>query len=54
MVTNFTSKTLLVGTVIAILAAVAYFFIKGDRKYEEQHEKWLAELRTEGQKLKEK
>ena len=54
MVTNFTSKTLLVGTVIAILAAVAYFFIKGDRKYEEQHEKWLAELRTEGQKLKKK
>ncbi|WP_270529985.1 APC family permease [Limosilactobacillus vaginalis] len=52
MVTNFTSKTLLLGTVIAVLAAVAYFFIKGDRKYEEKHEKWLKELQAEGQKLK--
>lgn len=52
MVTNFISKTLLLGTVIAVLAAVAYFFIKGDRKYEEKHEKWLKELQAEGQKLK--
>ncbi len=52
MVTNFTSKTLLLGTVIAGLAAVAYFFIKGDGKYEEKHEKCLKELQAEGQKLK--
>ncbi|MBB1079518.1 APC family permease [Limosilactobacillus sp. STM2_1] len=52
MVTNFTAKTLLVGTVVAIAAAGAYFFIKTDRSYEEKHSKWLAELRLEGKKLK--
>ena len=50
MVTNFTAKTLLVGTVIAILAAAAYFFIKKDRSYEEKHVKWLDDLRLKDEK----
>ncbi|MCD7125081.1 APC family permease [Limosilactobacillus caviae] len=50
MVTNFTAKTLLVGAVIAIAAATAYFFIKSDRSYEEKHLKWLDDLRLKGEK----
>lgn len=50
MVTNFTAKTLLVGTVIAILAAAAYFFIKKDRSYEEKHVEWLDDLRLKDEK----
>ncbi|MCD7112094.1 APC family permease [Limosilactobacillus agrestis] len=50
MVTNFTAKTLFVGTVIAILAAAAYFFIKKDRSYEEKHVKWLEDLRNRDKK----
>lgn len=52
MITNFTSKTLLVGMVIAVLSAVAYFFIKGDRNYEVQHEELLKKLKAEEQKIK--
>lgn len=50
MVTNFTAKTLLVGTVIAILAAAVYFFIKKDRSYEEKHVEWLDDLRLKDEK----
>lgn len=47
MVTNFTAKTLLVGTVVAVLAAVAYFFIDKDEEAERRHESFLAALRNE-------
>ena len=45
MVTNFTAKTLLIGTVVAVLAAVAYFFIGKDEEAERRHESFLAALR---------
>lgn len=47
MVTSFTTKTLLVGTVVAVLAAVAYFFIDKDEEAERRHESFLAALRNE-------
>ena len=47
MVTNFTAKTLLVGTVVAVLAAVAYFFIDKDEEAEKRHESFLAALRNQ-------
>ncbi|HJE27394.1 MAG TPA: APC family permease, partial [Limosilactobacillus pontis] len=47
MVTNFTAKTLLVGTVVAVLAAVAYFFIDKDEEAERRHKSFLAALRNE-------
>lgn len=46
MVTNFTAKTLLIGTVVAVLAAVAYFFIDKDEEAERRHESFLAALRN--------
>jgi amino acid transporter len=46
MVTNFTKKTLLLGTVVAMLAAVAYFFIDKDEEAEARHESFLAALRN--------
>lgn len=47
MVTNFTAKTLLVGTVVTVLAAAAYFFIDKDEEAERRHESFLAALRNE-------
>ena len=47
MVTNFTKKTLLLGTIVAMLAAVAYFFINKDEEAEARHESFLAALRNE-------
>lgn len=45
MVTNFTPKTLLLGAVVAVLAAACYFFIDKDEKLEKEHENFLAKLR---------
>lgn len=45
MVTNFTAKTLLVGTIVAVLAAVGYFFIERDKEAEKRHQIFLASLR---------
>lgn len=45
MVTNFTLKTLLLGAVVAVLAAACYFFIDKDEKLEKEHENFLAKLR---------
>ena len=46
MVTNFTWKTILVGVVVGVLAAVAYFFIEKDAKVEEKHQKYLSKMRN--------
>ena len=46
MVTNFTWKTILVGVVVGVLAAVAYFFIEKDEKVEEKHQKYLSKMRN--------
>lgn len=51
MVTNFTSKTLLVGAIVAIVAAACYFFIDKDEKAEKEHENFLASLRNDKFKL---
>lgn len=45
MVTNFTPKKLLLGAVVAVLAAACYFFIDKDEKLEKEHENFLAKLR---------
>ncbi|MDE6546525.1 MAG: amino acid permease, partial [Lactobacillus sp.] len=45
MVTNFTPKTLLLGAVVAVIAAACYFFIDKDEKLEKEHEDFLAKLR---------
>ena len=45
MVTNFTPKTLLLGAVVAVLAAACYFFIDKDEKLEKEHDDFLAKLR---------
>ena len=46
MVTNFTWKTILVGVVVGVLAAVAYFFIEKDEKVEEKHQRYLSKMRN--------
>lgn len=46
MVTNFTWKIILVGVVVGVLAAVAYFFIEKDEKVEEKHQKYLSKMRN--------
>ena len=46
MVTNFTWKTILVGVVVGVLAAVAYFFIEKDEKVEEKHQKYMSKMRN--------
>lgn len=46
MITNFTVPTLLLGTVVAVIAAACYFFIKEDKVAEEKHESFLAQLRN--------
>ena len=45
MVTNFTIKTITVGVVVAVLAAVSYFFIERDEKHEAQHQAKLEMLK---------
>ena len=45
MVTNFTIKTITVGVVVAILAAVSYFFVKVDEKHEAHHREMLEKLK---------
>ena len=45
MVTNFTWKTILVGVVVGVLTAVAYFFIEKDEKAEQKHQQYLAKMR---------
>lgn len=45
MITNFTVPTLLLGTVVAVIAAACYF-IKEDKVAEEKHESFLARLRN--------
>lgn len=45
MVTNFTPKTLLLGAVVAVIAAACYFFIDKDEMLEKEHEDFLAKLR---------
>lgn len=45
MVTNFTIKTITVGVVVAVVAAVSYFFIKRDEEHEARHQEKLAKLR---------
>lgn len=45
MVTNFTIKTITVGVVVAVLAAVSYFFIKVDEKHEAHHRAMLEKLK---------
>ena len=46
MVTNFTAKTLLLGTFVALLAA-AYFFIQRDEEAEKRHAHFLASLKAQ-------
>ena len=46
MVTNFTWKIILVGVVVGVLAAVAYFFIEKDEEVEEKHQKYLSKMRN--------
>lgn len=45
MVTNFTWQTLLVGAVVAAIAACAYFFIKEDTDIEQKHKDYLNKMR---------
>ena len=45
MVTNFTIKTITVGVVVAVLAAVSYFFVKVDEKHEAHHREMLEKLK---------
>lgn len=45
MRTNFTIKTITVGVVVAVLAAVSYFFIKVDEKHEAHHRAMLEKLK---------
>ena len=45
MITNFTPKTLLLGAVVAVIAAACYFFIDKDEKLEKEHEDFLVKLR---------
>ena len=45
MITNFTTKTLLLGAVVAVIAAACYFFVDKDEKLEKEHEDFLAKLR---------
>ncbi len=45
MVTNFTPKPLLLGAVVAVIAAACYFFIDKDEMLEKEHEDFLAKLR---------
>ena len=45
MITNFTPKTLLLGAVVAVIAAACYFFIDKDEMLEKEHEDFLAKLR---------
>lgn len=45
MITNFTTKTLLLGAVVAVIAAACYFFIDKDEKLEKEHEDFLVKLR---------
>ena len=45
MRTNFTIKTITVGVVVAVLAAVSYFFIKADEKHEAHHRAMLEKLK---------
>ena len=52
MVTNFTSKTLLLGTVILVLAQWLTSLLRETGNMKKKHEKWLKELQAEGQKLK--
>lgn len=47
MVTNFTAKTLLLGTFVALLAAAAYFFIQRDEEAEKRHAYFLASLKAQ-------
>lgn len=47
MVTNFTAKTLLLGTFVALLAAAAYFFIQRDEEAEKRHAHFLASLKAQ-------
>lgn len=47
MVTNFTAKTLLLGTFVALLAAAAYFFIQRDKEAEKRHAYFLASLKAQ-------
>lgn len=46
MVTNFTWKTLLVGAVVAVLAACGYFFIKKNPQVEQKHQRYLTKMRN--------
>ncbi len=45
MVTNFTIKTITVGVVVAVLAAVSYFFIERDEKHEARHQAKLQAMK---------
>ena len=47
MVTNFNAKTLLLGAVVAVIAAGCYFFIDKDKGEEKRHEAYLASLRND-------
>ena len=47
MVTNFTAKTLLLWTFVALLAAAAYFFIQRDEEAEKRHAHFLASLKAQ-------
>lgn len=52
MVTNFTSKTLLLGLVVAVVAAAGYFFISPNKAIEKEHQEILRALREQDQKIK--
>lgn len=45
MITNFTVKTIMVGVIVAVLAAIAYIFIEKDEEKEKERQAKLAQLR---------
>ncbi|RVU73336.1 APC family permease [Lactobacillus xujianguonis] len=46
MVTNFTWKTILLGVVVGVVTAVAYFFIEKDEKEEQRRQDYLSKMRN--------
>lgn len=45
MITNFTIKTITVGTIVAVISAGSYFFIERDEKHEAHHQAILEKLK---------
>lgn len=50
MVTNFTWKTIFLGLVVGVLAAIAYFFIDKDKAVEHKHQLYLKKCERNNKK----